>query len=459
MSESTPGVPEEQGRDGFMATKYEAQNRVFDLYSERLLTQDEAVVFLKKISGCNRPEDLRAFEDDFVNDPVYMTHEEGKIYDDIIKLDQLENGIQNFSEGLDIENWGERLVELLMLIKKLDLQDYHALLVKSWLASFLERIYNLYLSKKTDIHEFGDQLSSILSSYQSEAPQFLEADRGEILGKRQPDFFESVDGTIERLYVVDQFEKYIREFAQGMIVGGSMSYGPFFNIRKGLDETGSSDIDLIIILEQEKLGTAYWEKLARSNMFSAQEMQVFFNRLSGYRNLLEKGEADIFSHKFHVQDQNFEISVHIFSPAVFEDMVGGEFSQQLAKGHDGVHILRDFKNKEYPYQFCNQQDFSGEIHCYQVPPQPKVDGGVIASLPSYEFHDGHFFPGVYHNLISPKFSTHDYSGGEVSEQVRHFRELVEMRFGEEKKSNPSMRLHKSHIRHRVFSPDLISKFS
>lgn len=378
--------------------------------------------------------------------------------DEFIEIENFKTFFDKIIDNIKVSNWKEKFILLLKKVNSSYIHDYHEILVKSWLAKFLEQAYQCHIRENMDLRIFGVQLQTVLTEFEPKLPTFLKTEKGADLGKRKPSFIESVDGTLERFYTIEKLKDILKDLADSVIVGGSMSYGPFFNIRKSLDETGSSDIDLIIILDEDKLDNSLWNKLQNSDIVSDAEKNIFSERISKFRDLLRKGEADMFSQKFHVQDTDFDISIHFFTPSVFDKMVGKDFEDDLSTNKDKVSLLRDYRAKEFPHQICAQQNFVGEQYEYKVPRQQQVDGGVITELPAYIIQNQHFYPGIYQNLLSPCFSVSYDRTGDTTKKVVKFSNTMEKRLKEENGDQPLTQLLKSHIRHKIFSPELFKKY-
>lgn len=449
-----PGNIESESKIDFNNTKQELQLNIHDLYSQRLLKKDEALVLLDKINGAQSINDLHQIDDEFIHNDSFFVSQEGELVDELITIDNFQKIYDKAIGEVNVENWKELYKDLLDTVNNSYDQKYHETLIKGWLAKFLETVYSLYNQNDIGVQSFADELKGIMSEVESNLPDFLTSTQGEELGKRKPSFIESVDATIERYNKIEELKNVFSDVADSIIIGGSMSYGPFFNVRKSLDSTGSSDIDAIITLSEDKLDAQFLEKLRASDIFDDSEKEVFFERIDKFKKLYENDEADIFSQKFHATNTDFDISIHFFTPKQFDRLIGDGFKNDLKTNEDKTPVLRDFKAKEFPYEVCEPQNFNGEKYIYKIPPQKKVDGGVMTELPLYTINNKHLYPGVYQNLVSPMFSlTYDKSGQDT-EKVEDFYKDMEERMKEEWGDNPEANMLKSHIRNKIFSPIL-----
>lgn len=444
--------------ENFDELKQSLQVGVHDLYFQRLLGQEEALVLLKKIAEAKNVDELHEVEKGFYDSDAFFVRREGEMADEFVEIKNFKTFFDKIIDNVEASNWKEKFILLLEKINSSYRHDYNEMLIKSWLATFLEQAYWCHMRENVDLRIFGVQLQTVLAEFEPKLPNFLKTGKGAELGKRKPSFIESVNGTLERFYIIEKLKDILKDLADSVIVGGSMSYGPFFNIRKLLDETGSSDVDLIVILDEDKLDDSLWDKLQKSDVVSDAEKKIFFERIGTFQDLFRKGEADIFSQKFHAQDTDFDLSIHFFTPSVFDKMVGKDFEDDLSTNKDTVSLLRDYKANEFPYQVCAQQNFLGEQYEYKVPTQQRVDGGVIMELPAYIIQNQHFYPGIYQNLISPCFSVSYDRTGDTTKKVIKFSTVMEKRLKEEHGEQPLAKLLKSHIRHKIFSPELFKKY-
>lgn len=82
----------------------------------------------------------------------------------------------------------------------------------------------------------------------SALPAYFSIPRGVIFDKQQPLLWEAIYETVKRLRFIERFSAQLPEEVAGIICGGSMSYGRFYNIRGGKDP---SDIDMFVIVDNE----------------------------------------------------------------------------------------------------------------------------------------------------------------------------------------------------------------
>ncbi len=350
-----------------------------------------------------------------------------------------ETGINTFLEAVGVTSSFEVTAEN---------QEY----VKGCLAQILEKAYYLAFTSGVSTEVFSKELEVGLALLPT-IPQYLNESHEREL-KRRASFTESIEGTLERFSYIEKLPQVFRKKIQAILVGGSMSYGPFFNIRKNLDRTGSSDIDAIFVMRENFLKDENWESFDDSSEFLEEEKAEFQKRRKNFAELYAQNQADVFSQRFNVPGHDFNMSVHFFTLEALEKMCGSEFEDNLELNINRVKTLRDFKARKFEHKECNQLSFFGETFSYPIPEQKAVEGGYIANLPSYMIRDGYLYLGLYQNLISPEFLVSCENTGEVGDLVNIFHQNIQKRLDKENdiKGEPGS-IKESHFRNRFFAPE------
>lgn len=302
------------------------------------------------------------------------------------------------------------------------------------------------ISLKNKIKEFFDRYDDF--------PDVFYQTRQKILGKRQPSTLESISETLERFATLEQIEAVFKKTCTGMIVGGSLSYGPFFNVRAEKEGRESSDIDAIFVLDQNATYSD-WDNFLDCPYFPETEKQTFIERLKIFNTNLFPEVADVLSHKFHVQGTEYDISIHFFTESALDDMLPRSVDDQVNSGDQTV-LLRDYKAKRFPHKICPQTNFEGKPYKYVVPDQEQTEEGFIAFLPSYIIHNNSFHPGIYQNLVLPRFFVFHDRDGSITERMSIFKnsiyKYIRKNYGEE---NVEERIILSHIRNIIF-PEVLA---
>lgn len=384
------------------------------------------------------------------------------------------SGKECFSDGyIKDTNYVDQLITRSILPKKSEINsknflknietissDYDDnLLVRSKIAEFLLDIYKN--SGKPAIELLND-FELIKDSFSKTLPKDINNIQNldnSYTNKRLPGVEETIEATLTRFSRLEKIEDIFKNHVKGIIVGGSMSYGPFYNIRENLDSTGSSDIDLIFVVNDDQLNSR-WDFILDIPFFKEEDKEIFIEREKIFLLFRKEKIADIFSKKFFLKDFDFEISMHIFPENIFLDMVDDKLSNDLSLNKDQCYLLRDYKDNHFPHKYCSQKSFSDRIYQFPVPKEINVNNGNITTLLGYAINDGEFYPGIYQNLISPVFSVFlDNNQTELTKKVISFKENMINRLNKERFENYNKKFQFSHVRHNFFSPSLTNSLN
>ncbi len=245
----------------------------------------------------------------------------------------------------------------------------------------------------------------------------------------------------------------------GIIVGGSLSYGPFYNVRGKLDKESASDIDAIFILDNNA-SSKDWKAFVNSPYFSKEEKEVFMKRKNIFLSqLFPRGDATVLSQKFSLVSKDYEISIHFVTNDILDKMLIENITDEVKK-ENKVVVLKDYKSKLFPHKICSQVNFNGDVYDYVVPEQIKVEEGVITSLPAYIINDHTFYPSIYQNLILPMCDVFYARDTSLAIKLADFKsgvhDYIANKYGED---GIRERLLRSHMRNIIFPKTLTSEVS
>lgn len=349
------------------------------------------------------------------------------------------------------EPWTGAVADFIPFIDAYARDDNHEDLAKGLLARLMERSYGVNTAQGKSVEDFTFGVLQMLSELRH-VPDALMRPRQQTYSKRQPSFFESMMATLKRYRFMAGLPQTFKGIADGIIVGGSMGYGPFFSVRD--DGRGdSSDVDAIIVLEADFESDKSAQALLESKGVRNTDKISLLSRLGIYGALRQEGRADIISQRFDVPGESFNMSAHFMPPGFFERMNGQQLEIDLAVNADTVFVVKDFKPRRFEHPVCAQQSFDGSVYEYLVPEQEALPGGgVIAQIPGYIIRDGRLYPGLYQNLISPEFEVLADRSGLTTATVKQFEGLVNTHVSREKEAGHRASLGLSHIRSAMFAP-------
>lgn len=235
-----------------------------------------------------------------------------------------------------------------------------------------------------------------------------------------------------------------------------MSYGRFYNVRGGDDP---SDLDLIIVYENGSENELKADSILPQKLgFQEDDTRLLQERIRKFTELGKNGKAQVLSQKSHLPEYGFDVSMHIMCRKVFyESTIYGVVSD-LKSGSDVDRRLLDYKPNPFKHSIMRQRDFMGGIHEFSADEMQLSNGvrssEVISQIPAYSIRRGYFIPGMYHNLISPRFEFEPFTSPTVSSAVTMYWSLMHDLQAEYRLQEPSSSVIKSHIRYDLFSPNL-----
>jgi hypothetical protein len=293
--------------------------------------------------------------------------------------------------------------------------------------------------------------------------------------RRRPSPFESLIETGRRLRDLNEIESRVANTTRGGIVGGSMSYGRFFNVKGNFAlnnrQDEASDIDLLLVASDLTEITATIAGLSGVPGASREDLAIAEKRVQAYAQHTE-GRSDganvVFSQKLRMWTDSddkalegieasgaYHISLHIFDVAAFQQLMFKDVPEitSAALGESGQ--ILDFRESRADRKDL-QRSFSGLALHLDLPSTELADGSILRVTSRYCFRDGRFYPGMFQNLVLPGFNV-QWSDRDTRRLVEAFRWKMVDRLRLEQRELPDelLRLSFSHTRSDVFSPHIV----
>src|SRR3989344_4744909 len=272
---------------------------------------------------------------------------------------------------------------------------------------------------------FIEQIQELVRDKESLPSIFLlEGGISKEANKRVPSFIESVHETTKRLSFIEALRKAsIPPTLKGILYGGSMSYGKFYNVRGGKD---ASDVDLFYIVESDFFASEdLYNVFSFKHGFLPDQIQLLQDRSIQFLNLYRAGKADLMSQKLHTQD--FVTSLKIMPISVFRDELTFSLLDTVASGQDVVFGIRDYKPGLYSTRVFTQYDFSHTPYYYSTTEEILADDTVVTTIPSYLVKDGHLYTGDHHNHFIPRYDILYDVNGCCEAIMREFHHILKNR--------------------------------
>jgi predicted nucleotidyltransferase len=322
---------------------------------------------------------------------------------------------------------------------------------KAQAARLLEQAYfNGYIASGMSASAMKADLYSLLSEG-VRIPSFFY-DRSDTIGlpgKPQPSFEESISATFSRLEIMEKIKDIFKDSVEAIFAGGSMAYGPFFNIRGGL---GGSDIDLIVVVDDNNFfKKGVLQKNSQSRLLLRKDRELFEYYGLKFRKLQIDGLADTFSHRFDTIDRDFDISVHFIPRPFFVELYVAQLTKDLFSDQDITFIVRDFRGKPFEYLRHDRSALDGSIHSFDVLSRMYEDGFLV-NLPGYFIDHEKWYQGNYHQVTQPQVVTlYDRSNCEAI-LAEHYG-MMQERLAQERLKFEHVDFLNAHVRAPIFAPD------
>ncbi len=339
-----------------------------------------------------------------------------------------------------------------------------------------------YYERRED--EFGRDLFALWSKI--EGPDLRGSDDAKFLGlyrdkrldnyveyspadakqRRRPRPFESSVETCRRLTALNGLRDTMHSLPSGAILGGSLSYGRFYNVAGNINNN-ASDIDLLLVIPSYSLLESVATALSKTIGVDAESLSSFRDRIKVFLQLQRDKSPCIFSHKLRLWrgiadpvlepasvSSEYNISLHVFSLQDFEYVTLSDM--EIIEKSNFERVLIDYRDTQPDHSYA-QRSFSG-IPLGEHPPNPQeVQGGYLALVQVCLIGQNRYCPGLHQNLILPQFERRwDSPELHLELKLYKFRWKILERLRAERTMRPfeEQRLSFSHVRFNVFAPHI-----
>lgn len=309
---------------------------------------------------------------------------------------------------------------------------------------------------------------SRLASYRDyKFPQEKEA-------RRRPRPFESAVETTRRLIDLNKLRNAFADMQTAAVLGGSASYGRFYNVTGAAKEYDSkpSDTDLMLVLRTYDDLPGVTKKLTAVKGVDKESLSQLIERVRVFPEFRRKYQHCIFSHKLKFWcnepdpilkpisiPSQYALSLHVFTLDEFDHITLKDLSILEADGNTGIfereiHDYRDTRSGQNEYDNRSFSGISLKGHELQT---AKVENGFVTNVQVCLIKDNRFCPGLHQNLILPQFEMR-WESNLVRLYLRMltFRWKILERLHHERTLRPFERqeISLSHVRYFVFSPHI-----
>ena len=286
--------------------------------------------------------------------------------------------------------------------------------------------------------------------------------------RRRPTPFESTVETARRLRDATEVTRAFTNVRSAALLGGSTSYGRFFNVKGGRLNDAASDLDFLLVLDTYQQLHEAVQALRSVDGADSDSLDRMSHRVEVFSGLSPGDLPRIFSHKIDLwtlQSDNdvevfdvepaYKVSLHVFDLATFEYLL----LHDMPVVNDCVpqrRQLEDYRESQ-PDRNDHQRSFAG-IDLRLEREFDQVEDGFLTQSTVFFINDGgQYFPGMFQNLVLPAFHVQWDHLWTATHRAEEFRWKMIERLREERRARPHefLRLSLSHTRSEIFAPAVI----
>ena len=293
-------------------------------------------------------------------------------------------------------------------------------------------------------------------------------------GRRRPKPFEAAVETCRRLRDLNRIRDELTAIESAGILGGSVSYGRFFNTVGSSVENQASDTDILLVIPEYTLLPNVIDAIEKVPGSEIESLTAFRQRLGLFEEL-RKQKAEIpviISQKIRLWDPKmdpflkdlqisggYKLSVHVFSLDDFNYAILRDKPIIVGDGDgDFSRYIVDYRDSE-PFRRDNQRSFSGRDETVELK-AGAVKDGHLSKVAVCHIRDRRFYPGLHQNLILPQFEIRwDTLKEKIYLSLLGFRWKILERLTEERRIRPFeyQTLSLSHTRSAHFAPHIVRR--
>jgi hypothetical protein len=234
--------------------------------------------------------------------------------------------------------------------------------------------------------------------------------------RRRPRPFEAAVETVRRILDLNRVRDRLAPLSTSAVLGGSLSYGRFFNTTGG-GGGRPSDIDLIVVVPGYTQLHEVAPALGELPFIEQRSIEAMGARVEAFRLVNQDTDGPtVFQHKLRLWEEdspsdfldayqtsrNYLLAIHVVSLEDFAHITLSDLPS-LEMGDEG------FVRTIYEYRDDRPSRASEEHACFaghrKTTPMitEEVRGGYLTELQVCEITDGRFYPGMHMNLLLPQF--------------------------------------------------------
>jgi hypothetical protein len=292
--------------------------------------------------------------------------------------------------------------------------------------------------------------------------------------RRRPKPFEAAVETVRRIVDLNRIRDQLSPLCTSAVLGGSLSYGRFFNTTGSGAGGQPSDIDLILVVpgytQIHEVGPAL-ESLPFIEPHSIDAMR---DRISGFHAVRRETDgATVFLHKLRLWEEGsppglfdeyqtgsaYLLAIHVISLQDFAHIALCDLPS-LEVGDPGfVRSIHEFRGDAPKRDSEEHACFAGHRKTTPVITE-EVNGGYLTELQACEISNGRFYPGMHMNLLLPQFDLRWESPQvpiQLKMQALRWKLLARLRDERQLRHLEIQGLSMSHTRFQHFAPHVAQR--
>jgi hypothetical protein len=285
-------------------------------------------------------------------------------------------------------------------------------------------------------------------------------------GRRRPTPFEAVIETARRSRDATNLQRILAGVRSSGVLGGSTSYGRFYNVC-GQSDTAPSDLDFVIVLENVRDLGDVARRMYELPGIDAKDVDIFIQRIHVFASAYND-QKTILSHKFKMWRDGIDpmvmwpghrpgylLSLHFLMLPVLAYVLVESCTKLVRQQAGKKRTVRDFRNTPTDRP-DHQRTFAGRSHI--IPNRiTAVDRGYLTLSRVYYLDDqDRYCPGIIQNLMLPMLDVR-WDELDARPKLSTFRHKLMERLRMERRETPGAHLclSLSHTRHQLFAPHII----
>lgn len=293
--------------------------------------------------------------------------------------------------------------------------------------------------------------------------------------RRRPVPFEAAVETCRRLRDINRLRDQLAPVPTGCVLGGSVSYGRFFNT-VGHRDNEPSDLDLLLVVEGADAVTGIVDGLRRLPSVRPEQLEHMAERAALYPALRADRGRDfrcMFSHRLNLWppsaadpflagtgiDGSYALSIHVATVTEFDHLILRDLPRL-----DAERTMFDFRASPPPGPDL-QRSFAGTQFEVERTTE-EIDGGYLVSSQVCHVANAapekgsRYHPGQLQNLILPEIELRwDLDAHHLYLPLYSFKVKLDERLAVERVERPYevQNLANSHTRRFAFAPYVASR--